>query len=266
MLTDTTMMSIFRFLYKCLFSSIILSLSDINPASKLKENKDKKKFRCEICNYATTSSGNLKIHAKMIYHKQNIKELEDQGKGSEIEYTTEVIKGPPGARQSNAEHYAQNTFSEKSASQLEQSTFSRLVAKPFIETQPPSNNFLVKENSSELIAPNNVSQAPPIADFTDSYTEEFPIHSNSTPVALSGTPFSQDRPAAPIVEFLEGFHQEISFHSNISPIVLPETPMTQNEQDQLSTNPALSEILQTSPLAQNFKSKVQNIIGNFLKT
>ena len=232
-----------------------------NRSSKFNEKKDKKKFRCEICNYACPSSGNFKIHKRTLYHKQNIKELEEQG--ADIEYTTEVIKGPKGARQSNAEHYAQNTYSEKSASQLEQSTFSRLMAKPFTETQP-SNNFLVTENSSELSAQKSVSQAPPIVGFTDSNTEEFPINSNSTPVALPETQLTQSRQASPIVEFLASFTQEISMQSDISPIALPETHLTQNEQDQPSTNPIQSEILQTSPLVQNLKPKVQNII-NYLE-
>ena len=232
-----------------------------NRYSKLNENKDKRKFRCEICNYATTSSGNLKIHTRNIYHNQNVKELEDQG--IVIEYTAKVIKGPRGARQSNAEHYAQNTFSEKSASQLEQSTFSRLVAKPLKETQPSPNNFIMKENSSESIAQNNVSHASPILGFTNGSPEKFLIQSNSTLVALPETQLTQNRQASAIVEFLDSFSQEISIQSDISLIALPETPMTQNEQDQPSTNPIPSEILQTSPLVQNFKSKVQNIIKNF---
>ena len=99
-----------------------------------------------------------------------------------------------------------------------------------------------------LSAQKSVSQAPPIVGFTDSNTEEFPINSNSTPVALPETQLTQSRQASPIVEFLASFTQEISMQSDISPIALPETHLTQNEQDQPSTNPIQSEILQTSPL------------------
>ena len=48
-------------------------------AENSQKTKDKRKFRCEICDYATPYSGNLKIHTRSLYHKQNIKELEDQG-------------------------------------------------------------------------------------------------------------------------------------------------------------------------------------------